>query len=221
MARYLKKVEDHCCRASKCPFLMSSINRTRAARRAVYIIRGVQTRTSLQNFPHRRCWASVVGLSCKTFNRSKDSSNKVLLWRYRSTLHHRPTLHTTPTENSREVSDQVTMLSKELAPSTNPSIWICNIEVIPYISIEVCRELKVCTPAVLGHQNKSEQIVTPVRSETSMVYSSGLQPAAPGPHAARCFNFGGPQTDTNFNKKIMLYFWYSGNANIATRCFEL
>ena len=54
-----------------------------------------------------------------------------------------------PTENSREV-------------------W----EVIPHISIEVRRWLKVCVPAVLGQQNESEQIVTPACSQTSTLYST-------------------------------------------------
>ena len=46
------------------------------------------------------------------------------------------------------------MLSTELIPSTNPSIWICNVEVIPHISIQVRRWLKGCIPAVLGHQKR-------------------------------------------------------------------
>ena len=39
------------------------------------------------------------------------------------------------------------------------------------MSIKVHRWLKGCIPAVLGHQNESEQIVTPFRSQTSTIYS--------------------------------------------------
>ena len=47
-----------------------------------------------------------------------------------------------------------------ITPSTNLSIWICNVQVIPHISIEVRRWLKGCIPAVLGHQKESEQFDT-------------------------------------------------------------
>ena len=43
---------------------------------------------------------------------------------------------------------------------------------IPHISIKVRRWLNSCIPAVLGHQNGSEQIVTPVRHQTSTLYST-------------------------------------------------
>ena len=82
-------------------------------------------------------------------NRSVDSCNKVFLWRYRSTIHR--SLHTTP--------------------STNP-FWTCNVEVILHNSIKVRRWPKGCMPAVLGHKNESEQIVAPVRSQTSTLYST-------------------------------------------------
>ena len=58
------------------------------------------------------------------------------------------------------MSDLVTMLSTELVTSTNPSIWICNFEVIPHISIKARRWLKGYILAVLEHQNETEQIVT-------------------------------------------------------------
>ena len=53
------------------------------------------------------------------------------------------------------------------SPSTNPSIWICNVEVIPHISIKVRRWLKGCILTVSGHQNESEQIVSPVHSHST------------------------------------------------------
>ena len=56
------------------------------------------------------------------------------------------------------------LVTTELVPSNNPLILICNVEVIPHISIKVRRWLKGCIPAVLGHQNESEQIVPAVRS---------------------------------------------------------
>ena len=43
------------CRASKCPFHTSSINRTCAAHRAVYITNGVQT------MYHLRHWRAYIG----------------------------------------------------------------------------------------------------------------------------------------------------------------
>ena len=54
--------------------------------------------------------------------------------------------------------------------SINPLIWICDVEVILHISIEVRRWLKGCIPAVLGHQNELEQIVTTTRSQTTTLY---------------------------------------------------
>ena len=65
-----------------------------------------------------------------------------------------------PTENSREVSD--------------PFIWIYNFEVLPHISIKVRRWLEGCIPAVLGHQTECEQIVTPLRSQNSTLYSTQI-----------------------------------------------
>ena len=65
------------------------------------------------------------------------------------------------------MSDLVTVQAMDLVPSTNPSIWICKVEAIPHISIKVRSWLKGCIPAVLGRQNESKQIVTPVRSQTS------------------------------------------------------
>ena len=64
------------------------------------------------------------------------------------------------------------MLATELVPSTNSSIWICNVQVIPHISMKVRRWLKSCIPDVMGYQNELEQIVTTVRSQSSTLYST-------------------------------------------------
>ena len=65
------------------------------------------------------------------------------------------------------------MIATELVPSTNPSIWIlCNVEVIPHISIKFRRCLNGCISAVLEHQNESKEIVTTVLSQTSKRYST-------------------------------------------------
>ena len=95
-------------RTSNCPFHMSSINRTSAAHRALYITNAVQTVYVLRLHRPSFIHMTQVLLSCKTFNRSVVSCNKVLLWRYRSTMHH--TLHTIPQKNyCRDVSDLVIM----------------------------------------------------------------------------------------------------------------
>ena len=99
--------------------------------------------------------------------RTMDSCNKVLLWRYRSTKQH--TLHTTP---QKIVERCQIWRPRNWCPSTSSSILICNIEVIPHISIKVRRWLKGCIPAVLGHQNDSQQIVSPVHSQTSSLYTT-------------------------------------------------
>ena len=136
------------CKSSKCPFHMSII-RTCATHRAVYITNGIQTVYLL-----RHCRGSYV-------SRSVDSCNKILLWRYRSTKRH--TLHTT----LQKIVERCRIW------------WLCcplnqfidldksNVEVIPHISIKVRRWVKGCIPAVLGHQNESEQIVKSVRFQTS------------------------------------------------------
>ena len=64
------------------------------------------------------------------------------------------------------------LASRPWFPSTSPSIWICNFEVIPHISIKVRRWLKGCIPVVLGNQNESEQIFKSVRFQTSTLYST-------------------------------------------------
>ena len=56
--------------------------------------------------------------------------------------------------------------------ASRPCDLICNVEVIPHISIKVHRWLKGCISAVLGYQKESEQIVTPVRSQISTLYST-------------------------------------------------
>ena len=162
------------CKASKFLFHMSSIKQTCAAHRAVYITNVVQAVYLL-----RHCRASYVGvlsftqmtqkmrLFCKTFNRSVDSSNKVLLWHYRSTTHH--TLHITP---QKIVERCQIWWPRNWSPSINPSIVIYNVEVIPHVSTKVRRWLKGCIPAVLGHQNESDKIVSSVRSQTSTLYST-------------------------------------------------
>ena len=142
---------------------MSSINRTCAAHRAVYITNCVPP-TSLQS-THRRCWASHTWTNnCgKTFNRSVDSCNKVLLWRNRSIIHH--TLHIIPQIIVERCQNWWSCWPWNWSPSTNPSICICNVEVMLHTSVSP-------QMAVLGHQNEWEQIVTPVRSQTSMLHST-------------------------------------------------
>ena len=117
------------------------------------------------------------GLTCavvfKTFNHSVDSCNKFLLWRYRSTIHH--TLHTTPQEIVERCQIWWPWCLRNWSLFTNPTIWICIVEVIPYLSIKVRRWPEGCIPAVglLGDQNKSEHIImTPVCYQTSTLYST-------------------------------------------------
>ena len=118
--------------------------------------------SAMLSFKHM---TQYVQLSCKTFNLSMGSCNNVFLWRYRSTIH----------LALRIISQKIIgrcqiwwpCCSRKWSPSTNPSIWICNVEIIPHISIKVRRWLKGCIPVVLGDQHKSEQIVTPFRSQTS------------------------------------------------------
>ena len=64
------------------------------------------------------------------------------------------------------MSDLVTMELVSLYQSIDLDMYI---EAIPHISIKVVRWLKGCVPALLGHQNESEQTVTPVRSQTSRI----------------------------------------------------
>ena len=40
------------------------------------------------------------------------------------------------------------------------------------MSIQVCRWLKGYIPNLLGHQNELEEIGTPIRSQTSILYST-------------------------------------------------
>ena len=105
-----------------------------------------------------------------TWNRSVHSCKKVLLWRYRITIHQ--TLHTTPQIIVERCHIRWPCCPRNLSPSTNPSIWMCNVDVIPHIFIKVRRWLKGCILAVLRHQNKSEQIVTIVRSQISTINST-------------------------------------------------
>ena len=92
-------------------------------------------------------------MSCKTFNRSVDSCNKVLLSRYRSIMHH--TFHTTPQKICERFQKWRPCWPRNWSPFTNPSIWIRNIEVIPHISLKVLRWLKGWITAVLGHQKRT------------------------------------------------------------------
>ena len=113
-----------------------------------------------------RAFTAQTKPNLNTFNRSLIPCNKVLR-RYRSTKHH--TLHTIP----QEIFERCQIWwPGNWSPSTNSLIWICNVEVIPYISINVHRWVNGCMSAVLGHQNESEQIVTPVRFQTSTLYST-------------------------------------------------
>ena len=155
------------------PVHMSSINRTCAAHRAAYITKWGSNRvppTSLQRLLHRQCWAShslpnkcscLVKLLISPWTRAIRSSS----WRYRSTIHH--TLHTTPHKIAERRQIWWSCWPNNWSPSTNPSIWICEVEVISHISIKVRRWINGCIPTVLEHQNKSEQIVTPLSSQTS------------------------------------------------------
>ena len=144
------------CRASKCPFhTASSINRTCAAHRVVYITNGVQTVYLL-----RHCRASYIRgaefdthmtnkysyllrLSIAPWTRAIRSSSDVTGVPYiiLFILPHR--------KHSRGIryGDQFT----ELATSTNPLIWIY---------------------ATLRWFRTSERIMTPVRSQTSTLYST-------------------------------------------------
>ena len=65
----------------------------------------------------------------------------------------------------------MTMLLTERPPSTIYQFGY-NVEVIRNICIKVRRWLKGCIPAALGPQKESKQIVTPVRSQTSTLYST-------------------------------------------------
>ena len=161
------------CRASKCPFHVSSINRTCVAHRVVYITNGFKlcslSPTSLQSV-RRWCWASytwpnkcgrLVRLSIAPWTRG----NKVILWHYRSAIHN--TLHTTP---QKRVERRQISWPRNWSPSTISSIWICNVEVIPHISIKFRRWLrnayllywvtktnrnKLCHPFVLNHRRST------------------------------------------------------------------
>ena len=131
--------------------------------------------TSLQFLLHRRYWASHTwpnkcGCLIIFFNRSVDSCNKVFLWRYSRTIQH--ILHTSPQEIVERCRIWWPCCPWNWSPCTNPSIWICNVELIPHISMEVCRWLKSWIPAILGYQNESKQIVIPVRSQIPILYST-------------------------------------------------
>ena len=139
----------------------------------VYLLRHCRAYIGGASFTHM---TQLVRLSRKTLNRSVDSCNKVLLWRYRSTIH--LTLHTAPQKIVERCQIWWPYWPRNYSSATNPSTWICNVEVIPHISIKVRRWLKGYIPAVLGHQNESEQIVTPVNSQTSTFYST--QPCVSG-----------------------------------------
>ena len=82
------------------------------------------------------------------------------------------TLHMTPQKIVESCQNRCPCLPWNWSPSTNPWIWIRNVEVIPHISIKFRWWLKGCIAAVLGHQNELEQIVTPVRSQNSKLYST-------------------------------------------------
>ena len=53
------------------------------------------------------------------------------------------------------------LVTRNWSPSTNQSIWICNVEWFCTFLSKFHRWLKGCLPTVLGHQNESKQIVTP------------------------------------------------------------
>ena len=77
-------------------------------------------------------------------------------------IHH--TLHTTPQTIVERCKIWWPCCPQNWSLSTIPSIWICNVEVIPHISVKVRRWLNYCIPVALGHQNESEQIMIPIRS---------------------------------------------------------
>ena len=129
--------------------------------RTVYAYVIAEPTSVVLSFTHM---TQYVRLSYKTFNRSVDSLNKVLLWRYCSTMH--DTLHTTP----QKIVERCQILWSGTGPHLPIHRFGCNVEVTPRISIKVRGWLKGCIPAELGHQNESEQIVTPVRSQTSTLY---------------------------------------------------
>ena len=137
------------CRASKCPFHVSSLNQTCAALRAVYITNKVQIvyryviaehTSAVLSFMHM---TQEVWFTGKTFNHSVDSWNKVLHWCYRSTIHH--TLHTTLQKIAERCQIRWLCWLCTWSTSTNPSIWICNIELILHISIKVCCSCVCCS----------------------------------------------------------------------------
>ena len=133
------------------------------------------------------------------FNRSVDSCNKVLLWRYRSTIHH--TLHTVPQKIVERRQIWWLRCPRNCSPSTNPSIWICNVEVIPHIFVKIRRLLKGCISAVLGHQIESNKLWHPFvfkrrRSTAPCVTGQGFlleqwSLCRPAQHTKRCWCFLG------------------------------
>ena len=133
--------------------------------------------TSLQSLLHRWCWVSstwpnqngcLVRISIAPCSRTIRSSSDVTGVPYTILfiLAHR--------KWSRGVrsGDHAGHGTDHPLTSINPSIWICNVEMIPHISIKVHIWLKDCIPSVLGQQNESEQIATPVRSQTLTIYST-------------------------------------------------
>ena len=146
------------CRTSKCPLDMS-INWTCAAHRAVYITKwgsNCAPPTSLQSLLHRRCWAShtwpnkcscLVRFSIAPWTRTIRSSSDVAGVPYTM-------LFIGSTTPQKIVHRCQIWCPRNWSPATNPSIWICNVEVNLHISIKVCIWPKGCIPAALGHQNE-------------------------------------------------------------------
>ena len=140
------------CRISKCPFHMS-INRPCAAHLEqstlqtgfkLYIsyVTAEPSTSAMLSFTHT---IQKVQLSCNTFNRSVDSCNKALFWRYRLTTYH--ALDTT----SLNIVERCYSRSGDYSVhGTGPPLPIHR----------------------FGYVTLRSQIVTPVHSQTSKLYNT-------------------------------------------------